>query len=107
MENLDISSADSLNFELLPQHMIVNQLYDLDVTFQSRQCIFGGHMVKVLNEENISLKLNNRSSDFETDNKENFLSHSYTCDLLMASYPSIHKNSNTFIPFDISIIDQF
>jgi GNAT superfamily N-acetyltransferase len=107
MENLEISTGDSLQFEMLPQHSMVKQLYGLDVTFQSRGCIFGGHMLKVINEENVRLKLNPPSLDFGLKNRKDILSHAETCDLLRVTYPTLQSNSDSLIPFDISSIDHF
>jgi len=107
MENIGILTSDSLQFEILPQHTMVKQLYGLDVTFQSRECIFGGHMLKVLNEENVRLKLNHHSSTFGVKEKNTFLSHARTCDLLGVSYPTLLNNSSSLIPFDIGSIDHF
>jgi len=107
MENLEILNGDSLQFEMLPQHKMIKQLYGLDITFQSRECIFGGHMLKVLNEEIVSLKLNHRSSTFGIKERNVFLSHSRTCDLLGVCYPSLLKYSDSLIPFDINSIDHF
>jgi len=37
--------------EIDEQHYAVSQLNLLDVTLCSRSCIFGGHMIKILNTE--------------------------------------------------------
>ena len=108
MGNLEISTDDSLPFEMLPQHSLVKQLYGLDVTFQSRECVFGGHMLKVLNEENLRLKLNHPDSSFgEVTNTKQFLSHAQTCDLLEVSHPTRSKKCDSLRPFDIGTIDHF
>ena len=107
MGNLEISTDDSLQFELLPQHSLVKQLYGLDITFQSRECVFGGHMLKVLNEENLRLKLNHPSSAIGARDRNKFLSHAETCDLLGVSHPTFLGNSDSLVPFDISSIDHF
>ena len=62
---------------------------------------------KVLNEENVRLKLNHPSSDFGLKNRKDFLSHAETCELLRVSYPTLLNNGDSLIPFDISSIDHF
>jgi GNAT superfamily N-acetyltransferase len=106
-ENLAISTGDSLKFEMLPQHSMVKQFYGLDVTFESRECVFGGHMVKVLNEKNVRCKFNNFSSSIESIVDDKFLSHAETCDLLGVSYPTLVSRSDFLFPFDICSVDHF
>jgi predicted acetyltransferase len=106
-DNLEISTCDSLQFEMLPQHSMVKQLYGLDVTFQSRECVFGGHMVKVLNVDNIRSILNHPSSAIEIKESDKFLSHAETCALLGVSYPTFLGKTNSLVPFDINSVDQF
>lgn len=108
MENINLDVEDSLQLEILPQHTILAHLYGFDVTIQSRECVFGGHMIKVLNEDNLRLKLNHSDSSFSSaTNLNKFLSHAETCHLLRVSHPTLSKMSDSLRPFDIGSIDHF
>lgn len=108
MDSMNILSEDSLQLEISPQHPILAQLYGFDITTQSRECVFGGHMLRILNEDNVRSKLNHGDSSFSgAKNINQFLSHAETCELLGVSHPTLNKKSDAIRPFDIGSIDHF
>lgn len=87
----------------LPQHRIVPFLKEKDVTYQTRECYYGGHMVRILNIKSVSEKINCNSkfSNF----KNSLLTYAETCEMLKVWTPSSHKEG--YLPFDICEMDHF
>lgn len=88
MNNLAVNHANNkLEIEILPQHRLLNSLQGNDITLQSRECTYGGRMVKILNKK--------------------ILSYQETCALLGVFSPTNSYDTEGALPFDIGSIDHF
>lgn len=92
-------ATDTLELEILPQHSLVDRLKGMDITFQQRECNYGGHMLKIINRT--------KMSGADIPEKNNY-SYEETCRMMGIFSPSSGNGSQVgALPFDISFIDQF
>jgi hypothetical protein len=49
----EIRNLESIKIHCSPEHPVLQHLGDFDLTLALRECRFGGHMVKVLDEERL------------------------------------------------------
>jgi predicted acetyltransferase len=93
---------DKIEIEMLPQHALIDSFRGTDITLQSRECPYGGRMVKILDVEGVGKKLNKGNNLKESD----LLSYTDTCSLLGVFSPTASQNEDR-LPFDIGSIDHF
>lgn len=94
---------DKIEIEMLPQHSLMNSFSGTDITVQSRECTYGGRMVKILDVDAVSSKLE-KGIDV---NEKDILSYTDTCNLLGVFSPTDSQNEKDRLPFDIGSIDHF
>ena len=102
----------ALNLEFSPQHRFMEEAYGLDITVSGRECIYGGHMARILNPASLLDRVAARSSAAASNLRhlagmERF-THRDTCRLLGAWSPTdCRYNAETALPLDISLSDHF
>lgn len=98
-QNIFDSQTNTLELELLPQHLLIGSLRNLDITFQSRECNYGGHMLKIINTQ----KMNDVFSP-----AKDMYTYQETCSMMGIYSPVTDQGvQSEKLPFDISYIDQF
>lgn len=97
------STNDKIEIEMLPQHSLMNSFRGTDITVQSRECTYGGRMVKILDVDSVNRKFKKRI----TVNEKEMLSYTDTCNLLGVFSPTASQNEEGQLPFDIGSIDHF
>lgn len=94
---------DKIEIEMLPQHSLMNSFRGTDITVQSRECTYGGRMVKILDVDTVNGKFKKKMAVNEKD----ILSYTDTCNLLGVLSPTASQNEEDQLPFDIGSIDHF
>ena len=94
---------DKIEIEMLPQHALINSFRGSDITVQSRECTYGGRMVKILDVDAVNDKLKKQI----TLQRKDRLSYEDTCNLLGVFSPTASQNEEDRLPFDIGSIDHF
>jgi predicted acetyltransferase len=95
---------EQLIVNALTQHRIISFLTEKDVVYQTRECYYGGHMMRILNVESVSEKLAYSGSVSKSLAKP-FLPYKETCEILKIWTPSLNQIGHQ--PFDICEIDHF
>lgn len=113
-ENIVTCPDNTLEIEMLPQHTLISSFGGMDIRFQYRECIYGGHMAKILNTEKLVSQLEKRSPLLAKELKwaldNEILSYAETCSLLGVYSPTALDNrdmKNDCLPFDICSADHF
>jgi len=97
------SNNDQLELDILPQHILVASLKGMDITFQSRECNYGGHMLKIINTKKMT-----ETEELAPLKNKSLFSYEETCFLMGIFSPALGTGSQgKALPFDISYIDQF
>jgi hypothetical protein len=67
-----LTDKSTLTLKLPSSHSLFNKDLGLDVTFIERECVFGGHIVKVLNLEKALVKYSERINDIKFNRVKQF-----------------------------------
>lgn len=97
-------AKEELILNALPQHKIISFLTGKDIVYQTRECYYGGHMMRILNIESVSEKLGFNGSISKSLAKP-FLPYKETCEILKIWTPSLNQTGHQ--PFDICELDHF
>jgi predicted N-acetyltransferase YhbS len=129
------SKGTTLVLHIPPNHPVVSALAGLDLTISSRECPYGGHMVRVIKpsiflnlksreeSENARGKMKSKSSLINEDtqkfmddsvkikafNEQSFNNYAYATQLLSVRRPTLFEDRNTLdqtFYFNIPLIDQ-
>ena len=97
----DQNCYEKLIFHIPKDHGLVREISMLDFTISERQCLYGGHMAKINNEKNLSLKINEEN----LSSKDNKVKKNYN---LISEFLGLSKLKNSSInnSFNISLVDQ-
>ncbi len=88
-----------LELEILPQHLLMGCLKNMDITSQLRECNYGGHMLKIINTQKM-IGIGKPVNDI--------YNYEETCRMMGIFSPtSISDSQIGALPFDIGYIDQF
>lgn len=106
------AEKSALNLEISSQHRLVAEAYGLDLTISGRECIYGGHMARILNPAALLDRMAERSPPAALGlrhlAKVERFTHRDTCRLLGAWSPTdCHHSVEPVLPLDISFPDHF
>ncbi len=100
----EYNEYDSLTLNLGTNHPIIPFLKDYDTTFTMRKCWYGGHMMRINNEEYFLDKLNKANNKKYIELEENY-SKKIKFDFLLENKLFSNTSSNNMI-YNIPFMDQ-
>ena len=120
-------SLTNLTINCAPNHPLVSELAPLDFSITLRQCIYGGHMVRIINPEALlseaipeyawqvsvnrseGLSIPIDQSALQTDSRRHQFSYKETCEVMGASFLSAgdHSGSGSLLrSFNVPFVDR-